>query len=353
MKYKANMALAVSLLLAVSGTVNGEVARDSISIAGSSTVFPFSTAVAENLGKSGKFKTPKVESTGTGGGFKLFCSGVGPQYIDIANASRSIKKRELEDCAKAGVTDIVAVKIGYDGIVLAYSRKNTQKLDLSLKELYLALAKRIPDPVHPETESLIENPYKTWSEINPRLPATRIEVLGPPPTSGTRDAFAELALEGGCMDIPWLKAKKETDEYFFRNVCRTVRQDGAYTEAGENDNLIIQKLEQNPDTIGIFGFSYLGQNTDKVQGAIIEGQAPGFESIANGKYAISRPLFFYVKKAHIPLIPGIEAYIAEFTSDKASGEEGYLVGKGLIPLPAAERKKVVADARALKIMSIK
>ena len=353
MKYKANMVLAALLLLAGSCTEHGESARDRISIAGSSTVYPFSAAVAENLGKSGNFKMPKVESIGTGGGFKLFCSGVGPQYIDIVNASRAIRKRELEGCVKAGVTDIIAVKIGYDGIALAYSRKNMQKLDLSLKELYLALAKRIPDPAHPETESLIANPYKTWSEINPRLPATRIAVLGPPPTSGTRDAFSELALESGCMEIPWLKAKKETDEYFFRNVCRTVRQDGAYVEAGENDALIIQKLEQNPDAIGIFGFSYLDQNTDKVQAAVIEGQAPDFESIAQGRYAISRPLFFYVKKAHISFIPGIEAYIAEFISDKASGEGGYLVGQGLIPLPAAERRKLAADVGALKIIAIK
>ncbi|WNV03541.1 PstS family phosphate ABC transporter substrate-binding protein [Candidatus Methylospira mobilis] len=353
MKSKANMALAASLLLSVSGGVSAEGARDSISIAGSSTVYPFSTVVAENLGKAGKFKTPKVESTGTGGGIKLFCGGVGPQFIDIANASRAIKKSELEACAKAGVTEIVEVKIGFDGIVLAYSKKNKQKLDLSLKEIFLALAKRVPDPAHPEDGTLVDNPYKTWSEINPRLPATKIEVLGPPPTSGTRDAFAELALEGGCKAIPWLKAKHETDEAFFKSTCMTVRQDGAYIEAGENDNLIIQKLEKNADALGIFGFSYLEQNADKIQGALIDGQAPKFDNIASGKYAISRPLFFYVKKAHVPLIPGIEAYIAEFTSEKASGEEGYLADKGLIPLPAAERKKVAADAKALKVMALK
>jgi phosphate transport system substrate-binding protein len=334
------------------GTAWAQGGRDYISMVGSSTVYPFATVVAEQFGKGGKFKTPKVESTGTGGGFKLFCGGVGVQYPDIANASRPIKKTELETCQKAGVKDIVEVKIGYDGIVLAQSKKSKDKLELTRKEIYLALAKRVPDPANPNAETLVENPYKTWNQINPKFPKSKIEVLGPPPTSGTRDAFAELALEGGCQQIPWIKAKKESDDAWFKNVCMTVREDGAYVEAGENDNLIVQKLEANPTAAGIFGYSYLEQNGDKLRAAPIDGIVPSYEDIASGKYPVSRPLFFYVKKAHIGVIPGIEAYVAEFTSEKAFGSEGYLADKGLIPLPDAERKKVAADAKKLTPLSM-
>lgn len=339
---------AVALSLSLGGPAQAEGGRDYLSIVGSSTVYPFSSVVAEQFGKGGKFKTPKVESTGTGGGFKLFCGGVGVQHPDIANASRKIKKSEFEACQKAGVTDIAEVKIGFDGIVLAYSKKSKTKLELTSKEIYLALAKRVPDPASPDSETLVENPYKTWNEINPKLPKTKIEVLGPPPTSGTRDAFAELALEHGCESFPWLKAKKESDNAFFKNVCMTVRQDGAYIEAGENDNLILQKLGANITSIGIFGYSYLEQNKDKVKAALVDGVEPTYETIADGKYSISRPLFFYVKKGHIGLIPGIAEYVNEFASEKAFGEEGYLVEKGLIPLPADERNKVASEAKQLK-----
>lgn len=317
-----------------------ESARDYINIVGSSTVYPFASVVAEHFGKGGKFKTPKVESTGTGGGIKLFCGGVGVQYPDIANASRAMKKTELETCQKAGVKDIIEVKIGYDGIVLARSAKKEGEMPFTRKELYLALAKRVPDPSTPNGENLVENPYKTWDQINPHLPKTKIEVLGPPPTSGTRDAFAELALEGGCSQIPWIKAKKETDEAWFKNVCMTVREDGAYIEAGENDNLIVQKLEANPDAIGIFGFSFLDSNADKLKGSLVDGVAPTYEDIASSKYPISRPLFFYAKKAHIGIIPGVDRYIYEFISEKAIGSEGYLSERGLIPLPDAEQKEM-------------
>ena len=304
------------------------------------------------MARAGKFKTPKVESTGTGGGFKLFCGGVGVQHPDISNASRAIKKSEFEACQKAGVKDIAEVKIGFDGIVLAYSSKSKAKLELTLKEIYLALAKRVPDPKAPESEALVENPYKTWNEINPKLPKTKIEVLGPPPTSGTRDALAELALEGGCQSFAWLKAKKDSDKNFFQNVCMTVRQDGGYIEAGENDNLILQKLGATPTTVGIFGYSYLEQNKDKVKAALVDGVEPTYENISSGKYPIARPLFFYVKKGHIGLIPGIVEYVAEFTSEKAFGEEGYLVEKGLIPLPGDERKKASAEAKQLKSITV-
>jgi phosphate transport system substrate-binding protein len=346
-------ALGTGLSLAGSAHAATQGGRDYISIVGSSTVYPFTTVVAEQFGRGGKFKTPKVEATGTGGGIKLFCGGVGVQYPDIANASRAIKKSETEACQKAGVKDIVEIKIGFDGIVVAQSKKAKAKLDLTRKELYLALAKRVPDPAKPDGDALVENPYKTWDQVNPKLPRVKIEVLGPPPTSGTRDAFAELALEGGCAQIPWIKAKKETDDAWFKNVCMTVREDGAYVEAGENDNLIVQKLEANPDAVGIFGYSFLEQNGDKMFAAPVDGNAPTYENIADGKYSISRPLFFYVKKAHAGVIPGIEAFVAEFASEKAVGEEGYLADKGLIPLPAEERKKVAETAKKMAPMKMK
>jgi phosphate transport system substrate-binding protein len=337
--------VAVAPLQAASG------ARDSISIVGSSTVYPFSAAVAEQYGKTGKFKTPKVEATGTGGGIKLFCGGVGPKFPDIANASRKIKKSEFDACQKAGVKDIVEVKIGFDGIVVAQSKKSTNALPLTRKEIFLALAKQVPDPKNPEGGNLVDNPYKNWNEINPALPATKIEVLGPPPSSGTRDAFAELALEGGCQEIPWIKAKKEKDDAWFKATCMTVREDGAYVEAGENDNLIVQKLEANPDAAGVFGYSYLAMNEDRLNASTVDGQAPTYEAIAEGKYPVSRPLFFYVKKGHVGVIPGIEEYVAEFTSEKAAGPEGYLADKGLIALPDAERKKVAEDAKTMAPMA--
>ncbi len=343
---------AMALGLSLGGPTQAEGGRDYLSIVGSSTVYPFSSVVAEQFGKAGKFKTPKVESTGTGGGFKLFCGGVGVQHPDISNASRAIKKSEFDACQKAGVKDIAEVKIGFDGIVLAFSTKSKLKYELTLKEIYLALAKRVPDPKAPESEALVENPYKTWNEINPKLPKTKIEVLGPPPTSGTRDALAELALEGGCQSFAWLKAKKDSDKNFFQNVCMTVRQDGGYIEAGENDNLILQKLGATPTTVGIFGYSYLEQNKDKVKAALVEGVEPTYENISSGKYPIARPLFFYVKKGHIGLIPGIAEYVAEFTSEKAFGEEGYLIEKGLIPLPEDERKKVTGEAKQLRSITV-
>ncbi len=308
-------------------------ARDQIRIVGSSTVFPFSTAVAERFGKTTSFKTPVVESTGSGGGLKLFCAGVGVGHPDIANSSRRIKASEVEMCAGNGVSEIIEVKVGYDGIVIANSKKAAQ-FGLTLRDLYLALAKDVPDG----NGKLIPNPYKTWKDVNPALPATKIEVLGPPPTSGTRDAFVELALEGGCETFDSLKALKETDSSRYKAICHTIREDGAYVEAGENDNLIVQKLEANPDALGVFGFSFLDQNSDKVRGSKINGVEPDFDEIADGNYPVSRPLYFYAKKAHVGVIPGIAEFLAEFTSDRAWGEDGYLADKGLIPMPDEERE---------------
>jgi phosphate transport system substrate-binding protein len=345
---KLNMKALASLLpLLFSGMTLAASARDYITIVGSSTVYPFSTVVAEQFGKSSQFKAPKVEATGTGGGFKLFCGGVGVQHPDISNASRAIKASEIEICAKNGVKDIVEVKIGYDGIAIAQSTK-ASPLELSLAEIFLALAKQTPDPKG--GEKLIPNPYTTWDQINPKLPATKIEVLGPPPTSGTRDAFVELAMEGGCKTYPWIKALKDKDESAYKTVCHSIREDGAYVEAGENDNLIVQKLEANPKALGIFGFSFLDQNTDKVNGIKVQGVAPEFEAIAAGQYAISRPLYFYVKKAHVGVIPGINEFLEEFSSEKAWGPEGYLTDKGLIPMPDAERKQLAEDVKNLKTL---
>jgi phosphate transport system substrate-binding protein len=326
----------LALVATLTPGVGAQSARDYISIVGSSTVYPFATVVAERFGKTTSFKTPKIESTGSGGGFKLFGAGVGVEHPDITNASRAIKSSEKEMCKKNGVTEIVEVKIGYDGIVLANSKK-APLMKVSRRDIFLALAKNVPDPKNPG--QLIANPYKTWKDVNPDLPDVAIEVLGPPPTSGTRDAFAELALEGGAKSFDFIAAMKAKDKKQYKAVCHTVREDGAYIEAGENDNLIVQKLDANPKAFGVFGFSFLDQNADKIQGSAIDGVQPTFEAIADGKYPLSRPLFFYVKKAHVGQIPGIEEYLKEFTSEKAWGPEGYLSEKGLIPMPEAERKK--------------
>ncbi|MBL8200215.1 MAG: substrate-binding domain-containing protein [Chromatiales bacterium] len=340
--------LAVAVLAGVTaGPASAQAARDYISIVGSSTVYPFSTVVAEQFGKTSRFKTPKVESTGSGGGIKLFCGGVGVQHPDIANSSRAIKATELAMCAANGVKEVVEVKIGYDGIVLAES-KAAAGLPLTLRDVYLALAKQVPNPNG--TETLVPNPYKTWKDVNPKLAAQSIEVLGPPPTSGTRDAFVELAMEGGCKTFSWIKAIKDTDENRFKQVCHTIREDGRFVEAGENDNLIVQKLKANKNAVGIFGFSFLEQNMDSVKGSVVDGVVPTFENIASGKYPVSRPLYFYVKKAHIGAIPGIKEFVAEFTSQKAMGEEGYLADRGLVPLPPAEYQATVKRVANLESM---
>jgi phosphate transport system substrate-binding protein len=323
-------------------------ARDYITVVGSSTVFPFATTVAENFGRSSAFKTPKIESTGSGGGLKLFCSGVGVDHPDITNSSRRIKGSEFEACQASGVKEIVEVKIGYDGIAIANSKAAPQ-LDLTPKDIFLALAKDVPDPQ--DGDKLVANPYKTWKEVSDALPDAKIEVLGPPPTSGTRDAFVELAMEAGCDSIDSIKALKKTDKDKHKAVCHGVREDGAYIEAGENDNLIVQKLEANPNALGIFGFSFLDQNADKIQGSKVNGVEPTFESISSGDYPVSRSLFFYVKKAHVGTIPGIEEYVTEFTSEKAWGPEGYLSDKGLIPLPDDMRAKVAESAQGMEPMS--
>jgi phosphate transport system substrate-binding protein len=314
--------------------------RDQIRIVGSSTVYPFSTKVAEQFGRSSGFKTPVIESTGTGGGFKLFCAGVGESYPDVTNASRAVKASEIELCAENGVTEITEVKVGYDGIVVANSKAAPQ-FNLTRHEVFLALAKEVPGETAGE---LSPNPYRTWQDINPELPAEEIEVLGPPPTSGTRDAFVELVMEPGCDEIPWVKALAKDDPDRFKAICHGIREDGAYVEAGENDNLIVQKLEANPHALGIFGYSFLDQNLDRIQGSRIDGVEPTFDNIASQAYPVARPLFFYVKAAHAGVIPGVQEFVAEFVSDRSMGEEGYLADAGLIPLPAEELAQVRSDA---------
>jgi phosphate transport system substrate-binding protein len=318
-------------------------ARDQIRIVGSSTVYPFTTAVAEQFGKTSGMKTPVVESTGTGGGMKLFCSGVGVDTPDFTNASRAIKKGEFEDCAKNGVTDIVEIKVGFDGLTVANSKAGPD-LSLTKKQIFLALAKEVPGP----DGKLIPNPYKNWNEVDASLPAEKIEVLGPPPTSGTRDSFVELVMEKGAEEFDSLKELKKSDAKAFEAVWKSIREDGAYVEAGENDNLIVQKLEANPKAVGIFGFSFLEENMNKIKGATINGAAPSYETIASGDYKVARPLFVYVKKQHVGVVPGMAEFIAEYTSEKALGEDGYLSAKGLIPLPAEEAEKSMGAAKDMK-----
>ena len=325
------------------GLATSAEARDEIRIVGSSTVYPFSTVVAERFGRGTSYKTPVVESTGTGGGFKLFCGGVGEDTPDISNASRAIKPSEVEKCKANGVGDVVEVKIGYDGIVLA-NAKGATVFELTDKEIFLALAKQVPDG----NGGLMDNPNQTWSDVNTSLPNTKIEVLGPPPTSGTRDAFAELAMEGGCKRFDWIKAMKKADKNGYRAICHTIREDGAYIEAGENDNFIVQKLVSNENAVGIFGFSFLDQNSDQVQAARVNGSEATFDNIADGSYPISRPLFFYVKKAHLDVIPGLKEFVLSFISDQASGEEGYLSDRGLIPMSGDERTQWKASVTAFE-----
>ena len=339
----------VAAAMLIAGSAHAQSARDSIFIVGSSTVYPFTTVVAENFGRSTTFKTPKVESTGSGGGLKLFCAGVGVEHPDITNSSRAIKDSEVELCKSNGVAEIIEVKVGFDGIVISNSKAGPS-YNLSLKDVWLALAAEVPNPANTDSGDLVKNPYTTWKQVNASLPDIKIEVLGPPPTSGTRDAFVELAMESGCQSFSWIKDLKKSDGDKFKTVCHTIREDGGYVEAGENDTLIVQKLEANPKAFGIFGFSYLENNLDKIQAADIEGVTISLESIQDYSYPISRPLYFYVKKAHIGVIPGLQEYLMEFTSEDAIGPEGYLIDTGLVPLDDDARAKVRSDAKNLTTM---
>lgn len=307
--------------------------RNYIRMAGSSTVYPFTRTIAEEFGRNTKFKTPIVEATGTGGGIKLFCLGFGENFIDFANASRRIEPSELALCNKNGIHNIIEIKIGYDGIVLANSNQ-AKSYNLTKEQIFLALAQEVP-----QNGKLVKNPYKKWSDIDKSLPNKTITIYGPPPTSGTRDAFVELVMEEPCIDNPIFIAANPDKKARKRN-CHIIRSDGKFIEAGENDNLIIQKLKNDRDALGIFGFSFLEQNASIVHGARINGVYPTFENIASAKYKVSRPLFIYGKKEQLPFVVGMKEFIDEMINEDAIGDEGYLIEKGLIPAHKDAIKKM-------------
>ncbi|MGF1454299.1 MAG: substrate-binding domain-containing protein [Alphaproteobacteria bacterium] len=328
-----------------SGTQNGNggtaAIRDRIRVVGSSTVFPYSVAVAEEFANKTGRPAPVVESTGTGGGMKIFCDGVGESFPDIAGASRAMKPSEWTRCQENGVTSVSEALIGYDGLTVSVSRKAEFPWALTESQIFLALASQVPDPDTGET--LVDNPYTVWSEIDDSLPETEIRVFGPPPTSGTRDAFVELAMHDGCQALPFYQAEKaemgEAFEDYMDRTCSRMRQDGPFIEAGENDNLIVQRLNADPTALGIFGYSFLYENQDILKPVIVNGVEPTLETIGDGSYDIARPLFFYSKNAHRGVIPGLEEFIAEYVSMEALGPDGYLVERGLTPLSDAERAR--------------
>ena len=337
--------LVAAIAVLAAGPALAQQARDQIRAVGSSTVFPFTTTVAENFARTSGMKAPIVESTGTGGGFRLFCAGVGTQHPDLSNASRAITKSEIEACTKNGVTAITEVKIGFDGIVLAV-KKGAPKFDVTRQQVWLALARQVP-----KNGQLVANPHQRWSDIDPKLPNIAIEVMGPPPTSGTRDAFVEMVMDFGCKDFAEIKAI--ADSRARAQACAAIREDGKFIEAGENDNLIVQRLVAGPGVaFGIFGYSFLEENIDKLQGKHVDGVEPSFENISSGKYPVSRSMFVYVKNAHAGVIPGLREFVSEYVSDRSMGENGYLEKKGLIPLPKAEREKVRSSAANLTPMAM-
>ena|SRR5690554_1705110 len=344
MKLKAALA-SVALAGTMAAVSTPAMARDTINIVGSSTVYPFATVVAERFGRNTDFPTPKLESTGSGGGLKLFCAGIGTEHPDISNASRRMKKSEFDMCQDNGVESITEVRIGADGIVIANS-KEADKMDLSLQHIFLALAKEVPDPNG--GDKLVANPYQNWSEIDANLPNKPISVMGPPPTSGTRDAFVEIAMEGGCKTFDFIKAM-DGDE--IKSVCHSMREDGPFVEAGENDNLIVQRLAQDKDIVGIFGYSFLMENTNRIQAATIAGVEPTPETIAAEEYPVARSLFFYIKNAHVGVVPGLKEYAESFTTEAAWGDNGYLVDVGLIPNPRDTRMDVAKKVRSLTPMT--
>jgi phosphate transport system substrate-binding protein len=315
--------------------------RTQIRIVGSSTVFPFTTAVAENFSRNNpEYLAPIVEATGTGGGIKLFCAGLGSRFPDVANASRRMKSSELADCVKNGATQVVEIKVGIDGVVLAQG-KGGQALNVRLRDVYAALA---AEPFGAKQTA------RTWADVNPALPPIRIEVIGPPPTSGTRDAFNELYMEAGCNTDPAMKALKKTDEGRHKAICNKIREDGAYVEAGENDNLIVQKLGSNPAAIGVLGFSFLERNLDTLRDVAIDGVPASYETISSFRYPAARPLFIYVKAQHVKAIRGLREFLDEYTSDRAWAPGGYLQRRGLVPAPEpvrAENRARAADLTAL------
>ncbi len=340
-------AVSAIALIAVAGCGEGpgrQAERTGIWAAGSSTVFPFATRVAENFSRSFGGAAPRVESLGTGGGIKAFCQGVGPATPDIANASRPMKASEFADCQANGVTQIIELKIGYDGIVIATAR-NGAAFNLRLQDLYLGLAKDVPGA----NGAFVANPATSWNMVNPGLPAQRIQVYGPPPTSGTRDAFLELGMAPGAKLIPALAAIEDGDR--FEALAHTLREDNAWIDSGENDNAIVQTLTRTPGSLGVFGYSFLEQNLDTVKAETIDGVSPTLTTIADGSYPLARSLYIYVKVAHIGVTPGLEQFVQEFLSDASAGRGGYLQDRGLVPLPADQLTAQRAVATAMTPMT--
>jgi len=318
-----------------------------IRVVGSSTVYPFSTKVAQEFKNKTGFNVV-VESTGSGGGHKLFCSSADGNSPDITNSSRRQKKSEYDNCVKNGVQGVVEVKIGFDGIVLA-NAVDASVMNMSLKDVYMAFAKEVPTS---DTNCTMKaNPYTKWSEINSDLPDVKIEAYGPPPTSGTRDAFVEIAMEGGAKKVTCLADLRGKDKKAFANIAHTLREDGKWIDAGENDNALVQTLVNTPTAVGVFGYSFLDQNADKIKGANIDGTAPEFENIAAGDYPVARSLYFYIKKDHVGKTSGLQEFALEFTSEAAAGPGGYLEEIGLVPLPDAERASVRKTVETLSTYS--
>jgi phosphate transport system substrate-binding protein len=328
------MVLVLPLLAIAPFQARAEFGRPYLLIAGSSTIYPLADAVAERISASGKIRRPKVESTGTGGGIKLFCEGIGRAYPDIVMASRPLKKAEFEECESDGVREITEVKIGYDGIVLVQSSRN-QPWNLTDRHLYLALAKIVPDPKCDFCDRLVPNPYRKWNEIDPSLPDAEIQVLGPPPSSGTRDTFAEDVLEAGCARFPTLSKLKSLNTARFTKLCQAIREDGIYEN--EPEGTILERVASGKG-LGIVDFVAFSKHGSGLSAVAINGVKPSYETVKSREYPVGRPLFLYVKKAHLGHVPGMEAYLTEFTSDRASGDTGYLVAEGLIPLPTDERR---------------
>ena len=329
--------LTASVLAITAAAATTAQARDSIRIVGSSTVFPYTQAVAEQFANLTGFPSPIVESTGTGGGMKIFCEGIGENTPDVTGASRAMKASEYELCQSNGVTDITEALIGFDGLSMAVSRENPHDWDLTLGEIYLALGAEVP-----VDGEWVENPYTKWSEINPDLPDVEILAYGPPPTSGTRDAWVELAMHAGCEELDYVKDGGFDGDWIEEN-CSRMRTDGPFVEAGENDNLIVQRLNADPNAFGIFGYSFLFENLDTLKPVKIEGVEPNPDTIADKSYPVSRPLYFYVKNAHRGVIPGLEEFIEEYMSDDALASDGYLAERGLVSL-SEDRMMELQDA---------
>jgi phosphate transport system substrate-binding protein len=313
--------------------------------AGSSTVFPFASRVAENYQQKTQRPAPRVESLGTGGGIKAFCNGVGPNTSDVATASRRMKASEFKLCAQNGVTEIIEIPIGYDGVVIATDVRGAD-YDFQLQDIYSGLAAEVPAGA-----GFAANRAATWRDVRAALPANRIQVYGPPPTSGTRDSFVELGMEGGAKKIAALAALRESDEDAFKARAGRLREDGAWIDAGENDNALLQTLTKTPGALGVFGYSFLAQNRDKVKAAKIAGVTASPETVQDGSYPLARSLYIYVKKAHVGVTPGLREFVMEFVSDAAAGRGGYLQGRGLIPLPPQQLTATRQAATALTPMA--